>query len=65
MGAKAAEGHEEMDGYDKPIQIDDFNARSKGTNSFVKMFDEDEDLLEVPQAMVENEKKLNKLCGID
>ena len=53
-----------MAGYDKPIQIEDFNERSKGESNYNHMPDDDEEMLEIPEAMEENKKKLNELCGI-
>ena len=49
-----------MDGYDKPIQLDDFNDRSIGANKY----DKEEDLMEIPEAQKENERKIDELCGI-
>lgn len=54
-----------MDGYDKPIHIDEFNNRSNGNQLFndhqLSLSDDDE--LEISEAMEVNEKKLNHLIG--
>jgi len=54
-----------MDGYDKPIQIDEFNNRSNGNQIFNdnQMGDSDDDQLEISDAILTNEKKLNNLIG--
>lgn len=55
-----------MDGYDKPIQIDEFNNRSNGNQIFNdnQMGDSDDDQLEISDAILTNEKKLNNLIGL-
>tara|TARA_B110000285_G_C14960366_1_gene531363 strand:+ start:474 stop:671 length:198 start_codon:yes stop_codon:yes gene_type:complete len=55
-----------MDGYDKPIHIDEFNSRSNGNQIFNDSQlngESDDDELEISDAMETNEKKLNNLIG--